>query len=93
MLGPHLAGSHPAALSAWLKVPAQWTEAGLVAALADRNIAVTPSDPFVAGSGRATGIRICLGGRMSEATLRSTMQTMREIFEQLPPVFDIGAIA
>jgi DNA-binding transcriptional MocR family regulator len=93
MLGPHLAGSHPAALSAWLKVPAQWTEAGLVAALADRNIPVTPSDPFVAGSGRATGIRICLGGRMSEATLRSTMQTMREIFEQLPPVFDIGAIA
>lgn len=93
MLGPHLAGSNPVALSAWLKVPEQWTEAGLVAALSDRNIAVTPSDPFVAGSGRASGIRICLGGRMSEATLRGTLRTMRDIFEQLPPVFDIGSIA
>jgi DNA-binding transcriptional MocR family regulator len=93
VLGPHIAGSHPLSLSAWLKVPARWTEAGLVAALADRNIAVTPSDPFVAGSGRQTGIRICIGGRMSEAILRSTLQTMREIFEQLPPVFDIGSIA
>jgi hypothetical protein len=61
--------------------------------LADRNIAVTPSDPFVAGSRGAGGIRICIGGRMSEATLRSALRTMREIFEQLPPVFDIRSIA
>jgi DNA-binding transcriptional MocR family regulator len=93
MLGAHIAGAHPLSLSAWLKVPEQWTEAGLVAALADRNIAVTPSDPFVAGSRGAGGIRICIGGRMSEATLRGALRTMREIFEQLPPVFDIRSIA
>lgn len=93
VLGPHIAGAHPLSLSVWLNVPSQWTEAGLVTALADRNIAVTASDPFIAGGGRERGIRICLGGRMSEATLRGALQAMRGTFEQLPPVFDIRSIA
>jgi DNA-binding transcriptional MocR family regulator len=91
-LGSHVASSHPLSLCAWLKVPAHWTEDSLVRSLADRRIAVTPSDPFVAGTGHGGGIRICLGGRMSHELLARTLTTVRQTFEQLPPVFDIGAI-
>lgn len=91
-LGQHVASSHPLSLCAWLKVPAHWTEDSLTRSLADRRIAVTPSDPFVAGAGHGGGIRICLGGRISHALLELTLATVRQTFEQLPPVFDIGAI-
>ena len=91
-LGSHVASSHPLSLCAWLKVPAHWTEDSLVRSLADRRIAVTPSDPFVAGSGHGGGIRICLGGRVSHELLARTLTTIGQTFEQLPPVFDIGAI-
>lgn len=91
-LGAHVASSHPLSLCAWLKVPPHWTEDGLVRSLADRRVAVTPSDPFVAGVGHGGGIRICLGGRMSHEVLTHALMTVRQTFEQLPPVFDIGAI-
>jgi DNA-binding transcriptional MocR family regulator len=94
VLKPHVAGSHPLSLCAWLRVPESWTEEGLVRALAQRGIAVTSSEPFVAAEERpARGIRICLGGRFSHAALRDALEAIRETFEQHPPVFDIGAIA
>ncbi|WP_448954668.1 MocR-like ectoine utilization transcription factor EhuR [Labrys neptuniae] len=91
-LGDIVAASHPLSLCAWLKVPARWTEGGLVRALAQRAIAVTPSDPFVAGEVGAGGIRICLGGRLSHSALRETLTSIRATFEQLPPVFDARLI-
>ena len=92
VLEGHIASSHPLALCAWLKVPAHWTEDGLVRALANQNVAVSPSEPFIAGPGHGGGIRICLGGRMSHATLSNALTTVRNTFEQLPPVYDIGSI-
>lgn len=90
ILGEHICSSHPLSLCAWLKVPEYWTEDGLVRSLAMQNVAVTPSDPFIAGPGHGGGIRICLGGRMSHATLTKALTTVRQAFEQLPPVYDIG---
>ncbi|GGA95132.1 GntR family transcriptional regulator [Brucella endophytica] len=92
VLGTHIASSHPLSLCAWLKVPPHWTEDGLVRALANQNVAVTPSEPFIAGAHHGGGIRICLGGRMSHATLTKALTTVRLTFEQLPPVYDIGSI-
>ncbi|MHC3941815.1 hypothetical protein ACI0FR_03145 [Paenochrobactrum sp. BZR 201-1] len=92
ILGDHIASSHPLSLCAWLKVPAHWTEDGLVRVLANQNVAVTPSEPFIAGPGHGGGIRICLGGRMSHPGLTKALTTIRHAFEQLPPVFDVGAI-
>ncbi|WP_428032086.1 PLP-dependent aminotransferase family protein [Ancylobacter sp.] len=91
-LGAHVASSHRLSLCAWLKVPPHWTEDGLVRSLAERRVAVTPSDPFIAGSNHGGGIRICLGGHFSPAALTQALTTVRQTFEQLPPVFDIGAI-
>ncbi|WP_265284912.1 MocR-like ectoine utilization transcription factor EhuR [Verminephrobacter aporrectodeae] len=91
-LGPHIASHHPLSLCAWLKVPAHWTEDGLVRALAERRVALTPSDPFVAGSGHGGGVRICIGGKMGHATLALALDTVRQTFEQFPPVFGVGAI-
>jgi hypothetical protein len=63
--------------------------------LAQKNIAVTPSDPFRAGPGAGNegGIRICIGGRLSHVGLGRSLQTVAETFEQLPPVFDTSSIA
>lgn len=91
-LGDHVASTHPLSLCAWLRIPPHWTEDGLVRSLADRRIAVTPSDPFVAGAGAGGGIRICLGGRVTQAHLARTLTTVRETFDQYAPVFDIGGI-
>ena len=92
-LGGLVAATHPLSLCAWLAVPPRWSEEGLVRALAQRGIAVTPSDPFIAGEGNTGGIRICLGGRLSHVALAETLATLRATFEQLPPVFDARSIA
>lgn len=92
ILGNHIASSHPLSLCAWLNVPPHWTEDGLVRSLANQNVAVTPSEPFIAGPGHGGGIRICLGGRMNHAGLAKALTIVRQAFEQLPPVYDIGAI-
>jgi DNA-binding transcriptional MocR family regulator len=93
MLDGFIAATHPLSLCTWLAVPPLWTEQGLVQALSQRGIAVTPSDPFVVGDRGEGGIRICLGGRLSHAALGETLKAVRATFEQLPPVFDVGAIA
>jgi DNA-binding transcriptional MocR family regulator len=93
ILGDHIAQTHPLSLCGWLKVPPRWTEEGLVRALAQNHIAVTPSDPFMAGGSREGGIRICLGGRLSHNALSDALQVVRRTFEQLPPVFDVSSIA
>ncbi|WP_416223057.1 PLP-dependent aminotransferase family protein [Tianweitania sp.] len=92
ILSDHIASTHPLALCAWLKVPPRWTEDGLVRSLANQNIAVTPSEPFIAGPSHGSGIRICLGGRLSRDSLKKALLTVRQAFEQLPPIYDIGAI-
>ncbi|NTB99765.1 PLP-dependent aminotransferase family protein [Agrobacterium tumefaciens] len=92
ILGDHIASSHPLSFCAWLKVPPRWTEDGLVRALTNQNVAVTPSEPFIAGPGHGGGIRICLGGRLNHSSLVKALTTVRQTFEQLPPVYDIGSI-
>ena len=93
VLGPLVTSTHPLSLCAWLAVPPRWSEDGIVRELARRRIAVTPSDPFIAGEQRPTpGIRICTGGRLSHAALRDALETVRGTFEQLPPIYDLGAI-
>ncbi|KAB2676579.1 PLP-dependent aminotransferase family protein [Brucella tritici] len=93
-MGTLVAGSNPLSLCAWLKIPRNWSEDGLVRALANKGVAVTPSDPFVAGADRGNGgIRVCLGGRLSRSALQTALETIRETFSQLPPVYDVGSIA
>lgn len=92
ILGDHIASSHPLSLCAWLKVPPHWSDEGLVRSLTNQKVAVTPSEPFIAGPGHGGGIRICLGGRLNHASLAKALTTVRQAFEQLPPVYDVGSI-
>ncbi|MCO5731166.1 PLP-dependent aminotransferase family protein [Rhizobium sp. SSA_523] len=93
ILNDQIASTHPLSLCAWLKVPPHWTEDGLVRALNHQKVAVTPSEPFIAGAGHGGGIRICLGGRLSDAGLVRALTVVRQTFEQLPPVYDIGVLS
>jgi DNA-binding transcriptional MocR family regulator len=93
-LGSFVASAHPNSLCAWLRVPSGWVEDELVGALAGRGIAVTSSEPFIAGGARpAGGLRVCIGGHYPLARLQETFERMRAAFEQAPPVFGIGSIA
>jgi len=92
-LGAVLASHHPLSLCAWLAVPPRWSEDGIVRALAARGIAVTSSEPFIAGGERPAGrVRLCIGGRYSPAELGETFERVAATFGQLPPVFDVGVI-
>ena len=104
-LGRHVIGSHPLSLSAWLKIPDHWTEDALVRELRQRGVAVTASDPFIvpsgtgssgigfSGTGRPNAIRLCIGGQMSHATLRTALETVRTTFLQLPGLDNTGFIS
>lgn len=90
-LAGHIIRSHPLSLSAWLRVPEGWTEAQLVTVLRERRIMVTPSAPFFVGPQNAqAGIRVCLAGRVSQEALRSTLETIKETFMQLPSLEAAG---
>lgn len=92
-LGPILASTHPYSLCALLTVPPRWSEDALVRVLAQQGVAVTSSEPFVAGGERPAGrIRICIGGSYSHKALRTAFSRIAATFGQLPPVFDAGAI-
>jgi DNA-binding transcriptional MocR family regulator len=93
-LGQYVLGSHPLALSAWLKVPDYWTEDGLVRALRERGVAATSSEPFVVEAGDPpNAIRICIGGSMSMDTLSDALETIGNTFAQYPGVNDAGFVA
>ncbi|MGH7066364.1 MAG: aminotransferase class I/II-fold pyridoxal phosphate-dependent enzyme [Acetobacteraceae bacterium] len=93
-LGEALVHPHPNALSAWVALPAHWSEGALVRTLFGRGVAVASSDPFVADPAhRHGGIRICLGGRMSEARLSGGLETIRQTLAQIAPVSDAGLLA
>jgi DNA-binding transcriptional MocR family regulator len=93
-LGQYVLGSHPLALSAWLKVPDYWTEDGLVRALRERGVAATSSEPFVVEAGDPpNAIRICIGGSMSMDTLSDALETIGNTFAQYPGVNEAGFVA
>jgi DNA-binding transcriptional MocR family regulator len=88
-LGDYLLGSHPHALSAWLRVPEQWNTDRLVRELRYRDIAVTSPDPFlVRGAERPDAVRLCVGAEVSDDVFKSALETMLHVFEQFPQVHD-----
>ncbi|MGH7056923.1 MAG: PLP-dependent aminotransferase family protein [Acetobacteraceae bacterium] len=92
-LGPAIVNSHSYAPSAWVALPEHWTEEGLTRTLFARGVAVTPSDPFLAGTSQsAGGIRVCLGGHLSHERLRVALEIVRQTLAQLAPVNDAGLI-
>jgi DNA-binding transcriptional MocR family regulator len=94
VLGSAVAGTHPHALSAWMRLPRHWTERAFVRALRHRQVAVTASDPFLVGEvERPNAVRLCIGGELSLSTLRHALEVIAQTRSQLPSVHegsDIG---
>jgi DNA-binding transcriptional MocR family regulator len=91
ILGNYVLGSHPHALSAWLRVPDHWQAERLVRELRNRDIAVTSPDPFlVRGAESPNAVRVCVGAEVSEKAYKNALETMREVFEQFPQVHDFA---
>jgi DNA-binding transcriptional MocR family regulator len=91
VLGEYVLGSHPNALSVWLRVPDEWEAERITRELRNRNIAVTSPDPFlVRGADRPNAVRLCVGAEVGESTFRTAVETMREVFGQFPHVHDFN---
>jgi DNA-binding transcriptional MocR family regulator len=91
VLGRYLLGSHPQALSAWLKVPDYWQADRVTRELRNREIAVTSPDPFlVRGAERPNAVRLCVGAEVADTTFKTALETIAEVFEQYPHVHDFN---
>ncbi|TCK39530.1 GntR family transcriptional regulator [Paraburkholderia sp. BL8N3] len=91
LLGAYVLGSHPQALSVWLRVPDYWQADRIMRELRNRDIAVTSPDPFlVRGAERPNAVRLCVGAEVSETTFRAAVETMREVYGQYPHVHDFS---
>jgi DNA-binding transcriptional MocR family regulator len=91
VLGDYVLGSHPQALSAWLRVPDYWQADRVVRELRKRQIAVTSPDPFVVGgTERPNAVRLCVGAEVSDAACRTAIETIAEVFEQYPHLHDFS---
>ncbi|SAL19270.1 GntR family transcriptional regulator [Caballeronia udeis] len=91
VLGRYVLGSHPQALSAWLKVPDYWQADRVTRELRNRKIAVTSPDPFlVRGAERPNAVRLCVGAEVSDHTFKTALETIGEVFEQYPHVHDFN---
>ncbi|SOE94447.1 DNA-binding transcriptional regulator, MocR family, contains an aminotransferase domain [Burkholderia sp. D7] len=91
VLGRYVLGSHPQALSAWLKVPDYWQADRVTRELRNRKIAVTSPDPFlVRGAERPNAVRLCVGAEVSDHTFKTALETIGEVFEQYPHVHDFS---
>jgi DNA-binding transcriptional MocR family regulator len=91
VLGPYLLGSHPQAVSAWLKVPDYWQADRVTRELRNREIAVTSPDPFlVRGAERPNAVRLCVGAEVGDHTFKTALETIGEVFEQYPHVHDFN---
>ncbi|CDY79353.1 Transcriptional regulator GabR of GABA utilization (GntR family with aminotransferase-like domain) [Caballeronia glathei] len=91
LLGAYVLGSHPQALSVWLRVPDYWQADRITRELRNRDIAVTSPDPFlVRGAERPNAVRLCVGAEVSETAFRAAVETMREVYGQYPHVHDFS---
>ena len=87
LLGEHVIGHHPNALSVWVGIPRHWQLDALVKQLRNRNVAVTSPDPFlVKGTPRPDAIRLCIGSALSEVRVRTAIATIASVFRQYPGV-------
>ncbi|NTY38047.1 PLP-dependent aminotransferase family protein [Burkholderia diffusa] len=88
-LGEYVLGSHPHALSAWLKLPDHWQPERVVRELRKRKIAVTSPEPFLVGNTPTpNSVRICIGVEVPDSTFLAALQTIKGVFEQYPKVHD-----
>lgn len=91
MLGQYVLGSHPNALSAWLRLPDHWQPERVVRALRNRRVAVTSPDPFlVRDAERPNAVRLCLGADATEPAYKAAIEVIAEVFEQYPHVHDFN---
>lgn len=89
ILGKHVLGQHPVALSAWIGIPEHWQLDSLVRELRHRNIAVTLPDPFmVRGTPRPDAFRLCLGAEVNDQQVRTALSMIGDLFHQYPKVHE-----
>jgi DNA-binding transcriptional MocR family regulator len=84
-LGVFDARTHPVSTFAWLKLPAGWSNAAAVMALAGRGIAVAPSDAFWNGrTPPPDALRICYGAAKTAEALDAALADIADVLARKP---------
>jgi DNA-binding transcriptional MocR family regulator len=68
----------------WMPLPPPWTRAGFVQHMRATGIGIVASDAFCAGGEPPEAVRICLGGPVTRAQVRSALEFMAHSLEGPP---------
>ncbi|WP_187395037.1 PLP-dependent aminotransferase family protein [Pigmentiphaga aceris] len=72
-------------LSIWLRLPAVWTPAAFVDALAQRGVGILAGDAFAVGEGvSSNAVRIATGSARNQAELRTALQCVADLLGAPP---------
>lgn len=78
--------AHPYGHHLWLKVPAMWSRAELVAYARERGLAAVASDAFVADRTAPGGVRLGLGAAPDRRALETALKLLAAALVQSPAV-------
>lgn len=78
--------SDPLSFNLWIALPKPWTRSAFVGHLGSTNIGVVASDAFTVGTEPAEAVRVCLGGPLSRAQIRSALDYMAHALTESPDV-------
>ena len=82
-----LAGSFradPLSFHLWVELPKPWTRSAFIGHMRATGLGVVASDAFTAGGEPMEAVRVCLGGPVTRAQIRSALDYMAHALEETP---------
>lgn len=77
--------SAPGSLYLWLRLPEPWRPSDFVAAALERDVLITPAQPFAFQSRHEErAVRLCLGGPADRASLQAGLERLAALLRQAP---------
>lgn len=74
----------PLSFNIWMPLPEPWTRAGFVQHMRSTGIGVVASDAFCVNSDLPEAVRVCIGGPVTRAQVRSALEFMAHSLEGPP---------
>ncbi|CCA90710.1 PLP-dependent aminotransferase family protein [Novosphingobium sp. PP1Y] len=71
--------SHPEAFHLWMALPEPWQRAAFAARMRASDIGIVVSDAFVVGDSPPEAVRISLGGVLSRAEVRTSLEFLADV--------------
>jgi len=74
----------PLSFHLWVELPKPWTRSAFIGHMRATGLGVVASDAFTAGGEPMEAVRVCLGGPVTRAQIRSALDYMAHALEETP---------